>query len=222
MPSKKESEAPRRLSVPRLPRQERSRVRFQALLDATKELLAERDFSEIGIYDIAERANVQPSSAYHFLPTPEAAFVALARQFLVEQRAYLFQPFDRTVIMNWPDLINLRYSRAVEFFNSNPVYGRLFLAQNSADIRKIDEENVDEVSSISYDWLDQYVIMPYLPNHQARYMVLIAIWDGIWTMSYRRHGLITETYANEGRQAGLAYCRTFLPDVLPLRALPKD
>jgi AcrR family transcriptional regulator len=222
MPAKKQIVTPRRLTAPREPRQERSRVRVQALLDATKELLSERDFGEIGIYDIAERAKVQPSSAYHFLPTPEAAFLALARQYLLEQRAYVYRPFDHSRIMNWPDLIDLRYSRAVEFFNNNPAYGRLFLSRNSADIRKADDENVDEVSAISYDWLNQYVVMPYLPNHQVRYMVLISIWDGIWTTSYVRHGVITETYAHEGRQAGLAYCRTFLPEVLPLRESLKD
>jgi hypothetical protein len=161
-----------------------------------------------------------PSSAYHFLPTPEAAFVALAKRYLVEQRQHIDRPFERSAIHNWPDLIDLRYYRSVEFFNANAAYRRLFLSGNSADIRKVDDDNIDQVSSISYDWLNEYVEMPYLPNHRLKYTVLIGVWDGIWATSFARHGVITEEFAAEARGAGLAYCRTFLPEVLPLRPPP--
>ncbi len=209
-----------RLPVARMPSQERSRKRFNALLDATRDLLIERDFSEIGIYDIAKRAKVRPTSAYHFLPTTESAFLALGRRYLAEQSAYINRPFDRSTIHNWPDLVDLRFHRAVAYLNENPAYRRLFLSGNSAAIRRLDDENVDRVSSDSFAWMNEYVEMPYLPSHRQKYIVLISIWDGIFMTSYSRHGSITDELASEARIAGLAYCRTFLPEVLPLRPPP--
>jgi hypothetical protein len=36
--------------------------------------------------------------------------------------------------------------------------------------------------------------------------------------SYARHGRITADFARESELAGIAYCETFLPAVIPLRA----
>lgn len=208
--------------VARVPAQERGRVRLNALLDATRDLLEEQDFNTIGVYDIAKRANVLPTSAYHFLPTPEAAFLALAKRYLVEQREFIERPFDRSKIQNWPDLFNLRSDRTVEFMNNNKAYRKLFLSGNSADIRRVDEDNISTVSSAFYDWLDQHVVMPYLPNPKLKFTSLIGIWDGIWAASYAEYGYIAPDYIHEARVAALAYCKTFLPDVLPLRPPPLD
>jgi len=47
---------------------------------------------------------------------------------------------------------------------------------------------------------------------------LIGIYDGIWMTSYARHGRITRRLRQESELAGIAYCETFLPAVIPLRA----
>jgi hypothetical protein len=60
--------------------------------------------------------------------------------------------------------------------------------------------------------------MPYLPDAELRFAALVGIYDGVWAASYARYGKITEDFSREGIRAGIAYCRTFLPEVLPLRS----
>jgi hypothetical protein len=50
-----------------------------------------------------------------------------------------------------------------------------------------------------------------------KFSVVWSIYDGITLTSYQRHGRVTEEYREELLRAAIAYCRTFLPDVLPLR-----
>jgi len=59
-------EEERRSSKPRKPLQQRSRERYELLLDATEALLSERDAIDVGLYDIAKHAKVPPASVYHF------------------------------------------------------------------------------------------------------------------------------------------------------------
>lgn len=202
----------------RQPAQERSRQRFSDLLDAARDLLSEGEFDGIGLYDIAAKAKVPPGSVYHFFPTKEAAFVALARRYLDEMRAYIEQPGRRGGGETWGDMITERFDLAVEFYNANLAFRKLFLGGTVVSaIRKEDTDHVASVAEISFRWLDQHFVMPYLPNHNLKFSALIAIHDGIWMTSYARHGVITGEFAEEARRAGLAYCRTFLPDVLPRR-----
>lgn len=205
----------------RLPTQERSRLRFEALLTATGELLAERDMREIGIYDIARQASVPAASAYHFFPKPEVAFLELGRRHLeaLSQRVQrLIEPAELKRLQNWPDFIALRLSRLTEYYNSNPVVGVLFLSGSViSEVRKLDNEFTAKVSSLPYHWLNQYLVMPYLPQHELKFATVIAIQDGIWMLSYARHGHVTDSFRFEALAASVAYCRTFLPDVVPLR-----
>lgn len=207
----------------RKPVQERSRLRFEALLDAAAQLLAERDMRAIGIYDIASLAGVPAASAYHFFPTPDAAFIELARRHLGRLRAEVDRPLDEAElarIRNWPDLIVLRFDRVVRYYNSDPVIGRLFLSGTViSEIRTIDVEHTDFAASLVYDWLDGYVVMPRLPAAGIKFTTMLGIFDGVWMTSYARHGTLTEPYCEEAQAAAIAYCRTFLPEVLPLRSL---
>ena len=45
-----------------------SQARIAAILDATRALLAENGTGSLSIYAVAERADMPPSSVYHFFP----------------------------------------------------------------------------------------------------------------------------------------------------------
>ena len=67
-------------TVARLPTRRAGHVRFKKLLEATDSLVAEMSIQDIGLYQIAERAQVPTASVYHFFPTKEAALLALAAE----------------------------------------------------------------------------------------------------------------------------------------------
>lgn len=214
-----EAQEERRSSKPRKPLQQRSRERYEILLDATEALLGERDASDVGLYDIAKHANVPPASVYHFFPTKEAAFVALADRYL-EQLYSLTRltTIDRKLIRQWTDIYVLGNERLVDFYNKHPVLLKLFFGSAlSPEIRRRDLDYIKKLSERDYEWLNSYFVMPYIPDAELKFSVVLSIYDGVTLASYERHGCVTEEYKAEMLRAVIAYCKTFLPEVIPLR-----
>jgi len=206
---------------PRRPSQQRSRLRFEMLLDAADALLGDRETTEVGLYDIAGGAKVPPASVYHLFPTKEAAFVALAERYLTGLRDHLIRPVHASQLQRWQDYITLEIHRAIEYYNRNKVMSKLFFGANVIrDVRILDVKNVEAASASTYDRMNKVFEMPYLYNADTKFAALIGIYDGIWMTSYARHGWITPDFARESELAGIAYCETFLPAVIPLRAPP--
>jgi AcrR family transcriptional regulator len=65
----------------RIPTQERSRKRFDAMLDAFAELLVEMGFEAITTHHVAERAGVPVGTLYQFFPNKYALATALSRRY---------------------------------------------------------------------------------------------------------------------------------------------
>jgi AcrR family transcriptional regulator len=202
----------------RKPAQRRSRLRFETLLDAANRLLAEKETTDVGLYDIAAAAGVPPASVYHLFPTKEAAFAALTERYLAGLSEHILQPVDLSSVQKWQEFVLLEMHRAIEFYNSHPVMLKLLFGANVVrDVRLLDVQNVDRTAGSAYGRMDQYFEMPYVHNPNLKFATVIGIYDGIWMTSYARHGRITEEFARESGLAAVAYCETFLPPALPLR-----
>ena len=204
---------------PRRPSQQRSRLRFEMLLDAADALLGDKETTEVGLYDIAGAAKVPPASVYHLFPTKESAFVALAERYLIGLSNHITRPAPSRQLRRWQDFVALELHRAVEYYNDHKVMSKLFFGANVIrDVRILDVRNVEAASASTYGRMNELFEMPYLYDADTKFAVLIGIYDGIWMTSYARHGRITADFARESELAGLSYCETFLPAVIPLRA----
>jgi AcrR family transcriptional regulator len=206
-------------SEPRRPSQRRSRLRFEMLLDAADALLGDKETTDVGLYDIAAAANVPPASVYHLFPTKEAALVALAERYLIGLSKHIIAPVNLGQRQRWQDFVALENRRAIEYYNENKVMMKLFFSANViADVRLLDVRNVEAASATTYARMNRIFEMPYLYGAETKFAALIGVYDGIWMTSYARHGRITADFARESELAGIAYCETFLPAVIPLRA----
>jgi AcrR family transcriptional regulator len=204
---------------PRRPSQRRSRLRFEMLLDAADALLGDKETTEVGLYDIAGAAKVPPASVYHLFPTKEAAFVALAERYLVGLSHHITRPAPGRELRRWQDFVTIELHRAIEYYNNHKVMSKLFFGANVIpDVRLLDVKNVEAASASTYGRMNKLFEMPYLSDPDTKFAALIGIYDGIWMTSYARHGRITADFARESELAGIAYCETFLPAVIPLRA----
>lgn len=208
-----------RAAEPRTPHQRRSRERYELLLDVADEMLAERELRQVGIHDIAKRANVPPPSVYHFFPAKEAVFVALAERYLkrlLDHNRIEEQEFFK--ITRWQALFRRNIEDTCNFYNKNPSLLKLFFGASVLDeIREKDVQHLRLISASSYETLNQIFVMPYLPDAEIKFATVWSISDGITMASYRLHGFVTDEFRQEMIEAALAYCRTFLPEVLPLR-----
>jgi AcrR family transcriptional regulator len=67
----------------KLPRQERARVTFEALVEACAQLLARDGYAALTTNAIAERAGVSVGTLYQFFPNRDAVIAALCRRRLL-------------------------------------------------------------------------------------------------------------------------------------------
>lgn len=219
MATKPQTRAEQR-KVARRPSQERSRLRYEALLDATDALIRSRGMTSFGIYEIAAEAGVPTASAYHFFPSTEAAFSELAKRYLAllaEQTAAPV-PAEVVAVSGWQDMVRLRFERAVQFYRSHDVARLLFLSGDVVSaIRRVDVDNTLASARRLHDFFDRYFVMPAFETIEFNLLILVSIYDGCWMASVAKSGDLTADYCDEAIKAGLLYCASFLPETLPRR-----
>lgn len=197
----------------RQPSRERGQLRFQALLDATEELLSEHNPDDIGLYQIARRAHIAPASVYHFFPTKNAALLALAERYHADMRLMVSAPVPASRLLSWQDLLIIRQDRAVSYYNSHLPAAKIFLGIHpSWEIHQADSRYNQTASETLFSFYDRLFLMPYVQDPQEKFALTYVIADAIRSVSFERYGTITPKYAQESTAACIAYCRTFLPD----------
>lgn len=194
--------------------------RLQRLLDATETLLADRSDEDVSLAQIAEAADVPLPSVYHFFPNRNAAFVALARRFNDEIYALSIQLLTDPEPQTWQELLHMKHERAAAFQNSRPAALRLFLGAGvSVAVRNSDLSGNARIAAGRARMFHAYFQMPAMPDLVYRIEVAGACLDGIWAMSYGKHGRITDELRIEATEASIVYLRRFLPEILPRKPL---
>ncbi|MBS7541000.1 TetR/AcrR family transcriptional regulator [Ancylobacter lacus] len=193
-------------------RRRRGQIRLKALIEATDALLAEHDVSEVGLYQIAERAGVPAASIYHFFPNKEAALVALAEDYL-DRLVLRSTEAPPQLPTSWQDLISWRIRTSARFYNEHVPLMRLFLgASISAEVRQRDMAGTHAVSQTRAEMFNRYFVMPPIRDWTGKLATSLAIADGIWALSYSQHQRITDDSIEEAIRAVTAYLRCYLPD----------
>lgn len=201
----------------RTPVRERGVLRQAALLDATETLLLTQSPESIGIYQIAERAGVPPASVYHFFPTRDAAFAALAVRFMKGIRRVIREPAPAADMGGWQDLFRLEQKRVQLGFNAHPAALKLFYGYSSDAVRLADIRLADEMFERICPTLDLLFHMPPIDRAAYRFRIALVAADAVWALSCARHGEITDEYFEEALAVHNAYCRLFLPETLEPR-----
>lgn len=204
----------------RRPSRGRGVLRYQALLEATEALLLEADPDVIGLYQIAEKAGVPPASVYHFFPTKEAAYQALAERYLEGLVRMHGEPIEAARIKTWQDLSAIDQRRAMEYYNARPPMLKiLYGGYGGVEARNIDLLTNDNLAKAAYRRLNRIFHVPHFPGEETKAQVALGIIDAIWTISVRLHGKITEEYYGEALAACNAYRRLYMPEYLQPREL---
>lgn len=211
--------ASKRKSGPRAPSRERGIARYQTLLEATEDLLSNHNPDDVGLYQIAERAGVPPPSVYHFFPTKEAAFGAVAERFTERLIEVHRQPIPANQLQTWADLLRIDVDRARDCYNASvPALKIFYGGYGGVNTKNIDELVARKISTRTYDRLDFLFHMPALDRAAEIFELRLAILDAVWSVSVRRHGTITDQYHRDAYEACVAFSRLYLPTYLERRA----
>jgi AcrR family transcriptional regulator len=121
----------------RVPRQERSRIRYDAVLDTASKLFSEKGFEATTTNDIAERAGMAVGSLYQYFENKEAIAEALAARYVDALR----EATDRFIKvdvagMTTDNAVSALLDPLIEFHVKNPAFSPLWLgADHSKSLR---------------------------------------------------------------------------------------
>ena len=160
----------------RVPRQQRSRDRVDAILEAARVLIVEKGSSALKIQEIASQAGVTAGSMYQYFPNKQAILKALAEQY--------FEQFHQLVVDSIPDSpgdiqsgIALLHSLLDQFFEMNlkdPVLRDIWLSISAdKEMRDMDLKTSQYNADLVFESLKHLFPESNWPNLR-RYFLLVA------------------------------------------------
>lgn len=198
---------------------QQGRIRRQKLLMGAKKLSETRAINDISLADVCEEAGIPRASAYHFFPNIEAIFLALRFLNAIEILEVLATvetgDYDR-----WQGYLTALIEKSMQIFHTDQTKAKLIYDTNTPDFEGdgFGEDIDHQIVQLVYQRLAERYEMPKFEDIQDILLVGYSIVNGIFTLSYRHHGSITDNYLQEANTASIAYLRCYLPEKLPRKA----
>jgi len=195
-----------------------SQARIAVILEAARALLAENGAAGLSIYAVAERADIPPSSVYHFFPSVPALLQGLTSDIHAAFRACLEQPVDHATLRGWRDLARLVEQRTLAVYAEDAAARQLILASHGlAEVTQADSQHDVQLGQAMRELFERHFELPPLPQDIEVFSLAIELGDRVYALSVQRHGQITERLAEEGMRVIDAYLSLYLPPCLPKR-----
>ncbi len=190
--------------------------RRELIKSAAKELLGEMDIAEITFADVAERAKLPKSSAYHFYANIDEVFAEVAVEYNNTLLDILSELPQQSQVQHWWDIVDIQVDRAIAFYGREEAARQLIISgKTSAEIKQKDRNNDQNMSTNLYHILNTFFELPAIDNRSDIFYIWVEIVDLIFTMSQMKYGFITPGMAGEAKRAAKAYLGTYLAEDLP-------
>ncbi len=201
--------------------QARSLERRLKIMSAAKELLESNPVSAISLYDVARRAEIPPSSVYHFFPKIEHLLQTLSIEVFEAFDKCIEEPISPEQVQHWSDIAYVLESRMQKYYQSNPVARALILGQHLyGDILTADHQHDEYLGRQIHAIYDSFFELPELPETYNVFAIALQASDKVYAMSHQEFGNITDTMAMEGWRVSKAYLGLYLPDQLKRKETP--
>lgn len=203
---------------PRRPRAS-SQARIAAILAAARDLLPEQGVAGLSIYSVAERAQIPPSSVYHFFASVPALLEALTGDIHHAFRQTLLAPIDSSALHTWHDLARILEQRMLAVYHHDAAARQLILAQHGLnEVSQADRQHDVELDRLMHQLFDQHFHLPALPEDVDVFALALALSDRVYARSIQQHEVITPRMAEEGMRVFEAYLGIYLPAYLQKNA----
>jgi AcrR family transcriptional regulator len=197
----------------------RSQARIDSILDAARTLLASDGVASLSIYSVAERAEIPPSSVYHFFASVPALLEGLTADVHAAFRDSLQQPIDHTQLTHWHDLSRLVETRMLNIYSEDAAARQLILAQHGlTEVTQADRQHDVELGNLMHELFATHFHLPALPDDVEIFALALELADRVYARSVQLHNAITPRMAEEGQRVFDAYLGLYLPPFLPKRA----
>lgn len=199
----------------RLPKQARSRQRFERILDAAAELFAEVGYDAVIADDIAARADTSVGGLYRFFPDKLAVFHALADRYFNQLRK-LSEALhtDETAHLPLEDYINHLVDAFDRFVVDNPGYQAVF-AQSRLISTEILTMNTAFNQEIVQQLADSFEVRNSLLELDQRNLIAtvsVEVGSVLDILSLTRDSNFRQQVLVETKKLLIAYLRQYFPD----------
>lgn len=199
----------------RLPKQARSRQRFEQILDAAAELFAEVGYDAVTADDIAARANTSVGGLYRFFPDKLAIFHALADRYFNQLRELFTALHTReTTSLPLDVYINHLIDGFDQFVAANPGYRAVFAQSRliSTEILTMDTAFNQEIVRQLVDSFE--VHNPSLEAEQRHLIatVSVEVASGLEILSLTGDRHFRQQVLEETKKLLITYLRQYFPD----------
>lgn len=204
-----------RVAIVRKPRAS-SQARIAAILEAARALLAEQGIAGLSIYGVAERAQMPPSSVYHFYPSVATLLEGLTQQIHGAFRACLTALIEQEpALRDWRDLSRLVEARMVAIYASDAAARQLILTQHGLhEVSQADRQHDIQLGRLLHALFDRHFHLPALPDDLDIFALALELSDRVYAHSVQLHGNVTPRLAEEGLRVFDAYLGLYLPPLL--------
>ena len=201
----------------------RSQARIDSILDAARTLLAAEGVASLSIYSVAERAEIPPSSVYHFFAGVPALLEALTGDVHAAFRACVQTPIEHETLSTWRDLSQRIEQRMLAIYSEDAAARQLILAQHGlTEVTRADRQHDLELGQLMHALFMRHFELPVLPQDVDVFALAMELGDRVYARSIQLHDCITPRMAEEGLRVVDAYLGLYLPPFLPKRLAPMN
>jgi AcrR family transcriptional regulator len=202
-----------RRSVPR----KRGLARRDRLEQAARELLENHELDTISLGDVAQRAGVPVSSAYHFYDDIRDLYAALLAKMEEELLEHYRKPL-RATPRDWPAVIAALVRKGVRRFAGDPAAARLMVGPKTpADLKLRDRANDVALGKLFEAHMNTHFVVPAMAGRSRIFFRAVEIIDLMFCLSMVECGRINREYTDEAIRAAVAYLGSYFPATLPRR-----
>jgi AcrR family transcriptional regulator len=176
--------------------------------------------ASLSIYSVAERAQIPPSSVYHFFAGVPALLEALTADVHAAFRACLQAPIEHEQLTSWRDLSRLVEQRMLSIYSADAAARQLILAQHGlTEVTQADRQHDIELGNLMHALFARHFQLPALPDDVDVFALAMELGDRVYARSVQLHDQITPRMAEEGMRVFDAYLGLYLPPYLLKRVL---
>jgi len=199
----------------RKPTQARGLATFQLILETADKMIDELGVSGFSLYDVADKAEVASGSVYHFFPSVTALFGALVERYDEEFAKLVSEPIPVDKTERWEDVLTTQTERSRQYINGHRPAMLLILGPGQSwQSRLIDTAGDTRIASAMIKMVSDLFEVPKLPDPAELMHKAIRCLEGIWQLSFQRHGTVTDEMSIETNKVMIAYLKLYWPEYM--------
>ena len=192
--------------------QARGRARREALIQAARDLLQDREIDDITLPMVSEAANIPTSSAYHFFPDLRELYKELARTISDEM---LSREPAIGAHASWQEIISAFLDGSADHLNVDAAARQLMLGpRTTPEIRQAACHDDYRFGVQLHKALNERFHLPVMDEPVAIFFRAIVIADALFALSVLEKGAVTRYMVNEATRAATSYLANYLPPIL--------